>query len=118
MAPEVTEVTGPKVRVRTPEWHEANRARRQALRHARRAAVIEALGGKCVCCGEDEGIFLAVDHILGGGGVHREEFRSKRHAYWLDVMENLNEFRILCHNCNHAVHFNGGVCPHQTEGPR
>jgi hypothetical protein len=29
--------------------------------------MLSAYGGKCVCCGESEYKFLAIDHINGGG---------------------------------------------------
>src|SRR5690242_9253252 len=43
------------------------------LRHQRlKAAVIEAYGGKCECCGETEPLFLTIDHINGNGGERRK----------------------------------------------
>lgn len=100
---------------RTDYERQRDNLAKQRLRQKRRQAVVEALGSKCSCCGEAEGAFLAVDHIAGGGGKHREGFKTKRHSYWLDVMNRISEFRLLCHNCNYAAHFVEGGCPHQKE---
>ena len=40
-------------------------------RAALRAEFIAAYGGKCACCGEAEPKFLELDHVFGGGEVHR-----------------------------------------------
>ena len=77
---------------------------------------IQALGGKCECCGEHRYEFLAFDHPQGGGGQHRK----KRHARsWHRDLQKAGwpraEVRLLCHNCNLSRGFYG-FCPHSKEG--
>src|SRR3972149_2266120 len=33
--------------------------------------VLDAYGWRCECCGEQEPMFLTIDHIEGGGNIHR-----------------------------------------------
>lgn len=79
-----------------------------------KAEVIQRYGGKCKCCGEKEIVFLAIDHIGGGGGNHRKElgFSGQRFYFWLRKNEYPKQFRILCHNCNQATS-RGRICPHE-----
>ena len=69
---------------------------------------------QCACCGEDQIVFLEVDHINGDGNKHRREIgvRGGRGLYkWL-IENNFPEgFRILCRNCNWG-HRVLGYCPH------
>jgi len=83
--------------------------------------VIQAYGSKCQCCGEQEVLFLSVDHIYNDGNKHRRLLKSgripgqsfypwlKRHGYPKD------RFQALCYNCNWGKHRNGGVCPHKSK---
>lgn len=90
-------------------------SRAQERNRRERKIAFEAYGGKCMCCGETTPIFLAFDHINGGGSQHRGNIRRRRFstiARWL-IAENFPKgFQILCNNCNWAKHANG-VCPHQ-----
>lgn len=103
-------------------WYARNReavaAKSAARRAARKARVIAHYGGKCACCGEARLVFLAIDHIDGGGTTHRRSIPTGGGAIhrWLEANGFPAGFRVLCHNCNHAVHF-AGVCPHQEENP-
>jgi len=77
--------------------------------------VLQALGGKCKCCGERREEFLTVDHIGGGGNVHRKILKGRgSQKVYLDIKRQgfpEDKFRILCWNCNMAIaHF--GYCPH------
>lgn len=79
-----------------------------------RTTVLTHYGGKCECCGEDEPLFLTVDHINGGGKKHRQEIGGGGFYLhrWL-IKNNFPEgFRILCFNCNCGRSLNKGVCPH------
>src|SRR6185436_5678100 len=61
---------------RCEEWKlhkEFYRERRRIANRAEREGVLNAYGRHCVCCGETEEQFLAVDHKNGGGGRHRKE---------------------------------------------
>ncbi len=90
----------------------------QRRRNRRRAAAIARYGGECACCGEEEPSFLAIDHINGGGNKHREEIdpgRARGGSWfyaWLEKNGYPDGFRVLCHNCNHSTHVNGGRCAH------
>ncbi len=102
-------------RLQDPEWRarklEANRARHRELKQA----VMDGYGGKCACCGEWRLIFLTIDHEGGGGNQHRKEVRPNNVYRWLRDQGFPVGFRVLCWNCNSAMHFGGGVCPHQEE---
>jgi hypothetical protein len=69
-------------------------------------------GRNCACCGESEMVFLAIDHIGGGGREHRRKHEGKNFWRWLKNNGFPKGFRVLCHNCNWAVAF-GRVCPHR-----
>lgn len=76
--------------------------------------VFEAYGGaKCACCGEDTECFLSIDHIDGNGAKHRREIGRTSLYGWLKKNEFPSGFQVLCFNCNHGRHINGGTCPHQ-----
>jgi hypothetical protein len=79
------------------------------LRHE----AIEAYGGyRCACCGIREAMFLTIDHIKNGGTRHRRRIGS-RFFRWLKENGYPKGFQVLCSNCNHGRHRNGGVCPHK-----
>lgn len=67
---------------------------------------------ECTCCGETEIKFLAIDHIDGGGTIHRKATKSKYMMHWLKTQGYPDGFQTLCHNCNMAKGFYG-VCPHK-----
>lgn len=71
---------------------------------------------KCVCCDEEEIVFLALDHINGDGGKHREEINQRGKGYWDWLRRNNypDGYRILCNNCNMAIRW-GKICPHQRK---
>lgn len=89
-----------------------------------KAAVIEAYGGKCTCCGESEPLFLVVDHVNDDGASHREEIGYGRTTdgrrrvgsgsimyVWLVANAFPEGFQLLCANCNLAKQ--SGGCPHR-----
>lgn len=57
-------------------------------------------------------MFLAIDHIDGGGTQHRKSTGSKYMMSWLKVHNYPPGFQTLCHNCNMAKGFYG-KCPHR-----
>lgn len=62
-------------------------------------------GGRCVCCGIDRPIFLALDHVQNDGNVERSG-GSNRSSYRRAVKEyRPDRYQILCHNCNFAKHW-------------
>lgn len=101
--------------------------RQQAAASQRRAneklrqQVLAAYGASCACCGEDEPLFLEVDHVghavsgkqhrlqLGNGHIGGTTFyRHLRKAGFP------NTYRLMCSNCNHGRFRNGGECPHRN----
>lgn len=98
----------------------ARRNRERRLQH--RMDVLSHYSGgppRCACCAEASLEFLALDHINGGGGQER---RKKIPGYiniatWLRNQGYPPGFRVLCHNCNHALGIYG-YCPHVSEGSK
>ena len=89
-----------------------------SLRGKRRARklrlkIVSVYGGKCVCCGEDEPYFLTIDHINGGGKVHRiKTGRGNRFYKWLEHNNFPTDgFQLMCMNCNKAKGTHN-ICPH------
>src|SRR5579859_401405 len=74
---------------------------------AARALALKHYGGRCNCCGETEEVFLAFDHINGGGSQHRSHPDRKRFvAMGVFLVETgfPEGYQILCNNCNWAKH--------------
>ena len=84
-------------------------------RHARRREKAnEVYGPGCQCCGEQQLVFLAVDHKGGSGNAHRRMIGATGSATmyrWLEAQGWPVGFQMLCHNCNYAKHALG-ECPH------
>ncbi len=89
-----------------------DRARGQSAKFA----AFHAYGGPvCVCCGETEPVFLAIDHIDGcSAELRRQQGMGTNLYYWLKRNDYPPGFRVLCHNCNQGRRLNKGVCPHQV----
>lgn len=90
----------------------ANRAMRKMNRKLR-GIVLAAYGPVCTCCGEDEEVFLTIDHVNNDGVAHRKEIGAASISLyrWLQKNNFPSNFQILCRNCNWAK-YRGG-CPHQ-----
>lgn len=89
-----------------------------------RDEVFAAYGGYvCACCGETEPLFLTLDHVGNNGNEHRRELAGETKDYrsmtGIATYRALKKagfpagYQVLCSNCNHGKHRNGGVCPHQ-----
>lgn len=103
-------------------WYQANMGKVQRDNHASylkrkeslTTEVFQAYGGPiCVCCGENHIEFLTIDHIGGGGSIHRRQI-NKRGIYvyaWLKKHSYPDGFRVLCMNCNFSLG-RSGHCPH------
>lgn len=76
--------------------------------------ILEHYGMKCACCGEDTMVFLAIDHIYGGGTKQRKDSQMSSTGFYLWLKQNNfpDGFQTLCHNCNWAKHILGR-CHHQ-----
>ena len=104
------------------KYQKEHRSRQNELHkkiaHENRKKVINAYGGKCVCCGESRIEFLAIDHKNGNGnkmrksGVHPKT--GKEFYVWLIKHNFPDVFQLLCHNCNSAKG-SYGACPHEKE---
>lgn len=98
------------------DWYKTSdyRDRHTKIRAEDKKAVFDHYGGKCMCCGETEPCFLAVDHIDGNGNNHRKAIGKWGSGFfkWLIVHDFPEGFQVLCHNCNMGKHLNGGKCPH------
>lgn len=100
----------------------ALRAVWEAERRAKiRQEVFMAYGGFiCVCCGEDEPLFMTIDHIDNNGANHRRALKTRigkggaSFFDWLRREKFPPGFQVLCRNCNWGKHANGGVCPHHN----
>lgn len=93
------------------KWNEPI-TRSTAANRLLRLEVLEALGGKCACCGETRQEFLCVDHIRGGGNKHRKQVEGE---YFFRVVRRegcpKSKYRVLCYNCNCSL-AHRGYCPH------
>lgn len=105
-----------------PEWVAQQRKRGREYWQGLRLEVMDAYGGRrCACCGELEILFLSVDHINEDGAAHRRALGypgngkggGSRTMQWLKQAGFPPGFQVLCFNCNHGKHVNGGTCPHQ-----
>lgn len=101
------------------EWYiESGYKERMALiRNEDFLQVLDHYGTKCMCCGQDEPMFLTVDHIHGKGNEHRKEIKKYGSGFykWLIDQNFPCGFQILCYNCNMGRHRNGGICPHKSD---
>src|SRR3990167_4175518 len=73
-----------KEALRVSEWKKNHQKEtfhtNQKWRNRIRMECLNAYGGKkpkCICCGEDEIKFLAIDHMKGGGNKHKQERKQK-----------------------------------------
>lgn len=101
----------------TPERRK--RANENAKRYTeeRRDIVLGHYGRECACCGEQNELFLTIDHINNDGAKMRKEHGVSLTLYrWLIKNGFPEGFRTLCYNCNCGRARNGGVCPHEEQG--
>jgi len=110
-------------RQRIQQWQrdhpENTRDRNRRSRLKLRRETLEAYGGVCQCCGEDDERFLTLDHVNNDGATEREQLGIKRGGDTIALFRRLRTagwpegYQVLCWNCNCGRHLNGGVCPHQ-----
>ena len=94
--------------LRTPKGKEAS----SVSQKRRRIALLQELGGACVCCGETQYDFLQFDHINNDGAQHRKMLNRSCLATSDIRKYGLENFQVLCANCNSTKTRVGG-CPHQ-----
>lgn len=97
---------------RVRSWRKRNPGKEFAKRVELKLEMIQAYGGRCVCCEEVAPEFLSIDHINGGGRKDRGGFTLYRKLKKLGWPKD--EFRLLCFNCNLARGFYS-YCPHESE---
>lgn len=85
----------------------------------RKLQVLTHYGGnppKCACCDESIYEFLTIDHIGGGGNLHRRKTGRMGSSFyqWL-IKNNYPEgYRVLCWDCNCSLGIHG-YCPHKND---
>lgn len=86
-----------KPKVRTTQAVQRAKYRKQAL---------DALGGKCVRCGEDDPIVLHLDHIAGDGGADKRKRSSWERLR--AVPNEVDRYQLLCANCHARKTYEAG----------
>lgn len=107
-------VTCPKCLDNSRIHGENYKERRNENHRLLKEEVFSKYGSVCNCCREYRIAFLSIDHVDGGGNIHRKQVKSNIYR-WLKRNNYPEGFQLLCHNCNHGKHINGGICPHQQE---
>lgn len=97
----------------TQQWRLKHPDYARERRRAIKKELIDHYGGRCVCCNETELLFLTLDHIGGGGNIHRAQFDGVTARVYEDLKRRgfPEGFRVLCHNCHNASNTVEG-CPH------
>lgn len=54
----------------------------------------------CICCGISDEKYLCLDHIDGGGTLHREKSDIKNMIKWVYKNNFPDGFQVMCYNCN------------------
>lgn len=90
---------------------ETARAKSKRFRDKVRDLMLYAYGGACACCGENEPVFLTLDHII----PIKSRKRPSSHQMYMQLRKEgwPKGYQILCYNCNHAKGMNE-ACPHQA----
>lgn len=107
-------VTCPRCLDKSRIHGESYKERRNENHRILKEEVFSKYGSVCNCCREFRIAFLSIDHTQGGGNIHRKEVKSNIYR-WLKRNNYPEGFQLLCHNCNHGKHINGGICPHEQE---
>lgn len=66
----------------------------------------------CACCGENELVFLTLDHLNGDGVKHRKKHKiiaGTQTFLWITKNGYPSGFQVLCYNCNCAKRTNKNV---------
>lgn len=103
--------------VRTAEEKQRVNERSKGYRQTHFQIILDHYGARCVCCGEDQRVFLTIDHKNDDGGKFRNaQGVSLRFYRWIIKNNFPDDLQILCYNCNCGRARNGGVCPHVADG--
>ena|SRR3990167_6197051 len=96
----------------TKEWTKKNNEWLGKMRRQVRVEAVEAYGGRCVCCGEDQFEFLTFDHKDADGAEHRKDIKMY-FPIWLKRNNWPDSIQLMCWNCNCAKN-TYDHCPHKT----
>ena len=100
------------------KWRENNKEHSNQIRrnycYRLRQELLEAYGRICSCCGETSEVFLSLEHIGGGGSIHRR-LKGNNYNIYAELRRlgfPKDNYTLLCMNCNFATRY-GKQCPHQ-----
>jgi hypothetical protein len=68
-----------------------------------RLEILAAYGNQCNVCGQRQEAYLEIDHINGGGNIHRKT--KGQEGVYSDIKNRgfpKDEFQVLCANCHLA----------------
>lgn len=75
---------------------------RRIIKLVNKLEMINAYGGCCVKCGENNPLFLTLDHINNNGNLENKSRGSEFYQYLkgFGYPGNGTQLQLLCHNCN------------------
>lgn len=80
-----------------------------------RLAALAKTGMACACCGENDVQVLTIDHVHGGGNIHRKLVGGVFGVFRLiRDTDDMSAFQTLCWNCNLSKGFHG-ACAHKRK---
>ena len=96
--------------------HKALLSNKQSIYMRKKRKILVELMGKrsregkpaCKCCGEDNLIYLQVDHVNNDGYEDKNGNTWRNKTTVNQYLENPKKYQLLCANCNYAKHKNGG----------
>lgn len=99
----------------TCQFSKNNKEHMQQYRLLIKHEVIEKYGGNCSCCGEQQILFLTIDHKNNDGYRDRQIKSNSSISWYMSLRrEDLrDDLQVLCFNCNLGKSINKGICPHQ-----
>ncbi len=88
----------------TTQFSKANKEHMQQYRLLIKHEVIEKYGGVCSCCGEQQILFLTIDHKNNDGYKDRELKPNSSISWYMSLRrEDLrDDLQVLCFNCNYS----------------
>ena len=103
-----------KVKEYSRSYHKLNREHKVAYNKkyhkAKSDIVLNAYGKICICCGEQNPLFLTIDHINNDGAAQRLSVGEGVTFYnWLIKNNFPNTLQCLCFNCNCGRYRNKGI---------
>ena len=98
--------------------NKANRQWGKKTRESYRHLVTQGYGGKCICCGETEELFMQIHHPNGDGKSDREMRGGNTQTLfkWLIANNFPDNYQLLCANCHLGIHRSEDKkCPHKKQ---